>query len=48
MDTIKLKKKVKPFRLVKPSVQDIKNELEEAFLTPKKTFPASWLSKCQE
>ncbi|KAG1466814.1 hypothetical protein G6F46_001870 [Rhizopus delemar] len=48
MDTIKLKKKVKPFRLVKPSAQDIKNELEEAFLTPKKTFPTSWLSKCQE
>ncbi|KAG2212575.1 hypothetical protein INT47_000551 [Mucor saturninus] len=32
----------------KPSIQDVKNELEHTFLTPKKSFPTSWLSKCQE
>ncbi|CAO3677947.1 unnamed protein product [Rhizopus microsporus] len=37
-----------PLKLEKPTVEDIKKELEETFLTPQRTFPASWLSKCQE
>ncbi|KAI7903508.1 NUC185 domain-containing protein [Cokeromyces recurvatus] len=34
--------------VAKETVQDIKNELEHTFLTPKQSFPDSWLSKCQE
>ncbi|GAA5799047.1 hypothetical protein HPULCUR_004456 [Helicostylum pulchrum] len=32
----------------KPTVEDVKHELEEKFLTPQKSFPTSWLNKCQE
>ncbi|KAL0077067.1 NUC185 domain-containing protein [Phycomyces blakesleeanus] len=31
-----------------PSVEDIKLELEQKFLTPQKKFPDAWLSKCQK
>lgn len=31
-----------------PTPESIRQELEDSFLTPKPTFPASWLSKCQE
>ncbi|KAI9484026.1 MAG: NUC185 domain-containing protein [Benjaminiella poitrasii] len=34
--------------VVKETVEHIKNELEHEFLTPKQSFPDSWLNKCQE
>ncbi|KAI8148032.1 NUC185 domain-containing protein [Fennellomyces sp. T-0311] len=32
----------------KQSDNDIRQELEKVFLTPERSFPASWLAKCQE
>ncbi|CAO3643994.1 unnamed protein product [Cunninghamella blakesleeana] len=32
----------------KPLLENIKQGLEQAFLTPQKTFPIEWLNKCQE
>ncbi|KAG1079336.1 hypothetical protein G6F42_023823 [Rhizopus arrhizus] len=34
--------------VVEDTVEDIKSELEQMFLTPQQSFPSSWLSKCQE
>ncbi|KAG2205294.1 hypothetical protein INT46_009786, partial [Mucor plumbeus] len=34
--------------VVEETVEDIKYELEQMFLTPQQSFPSSWLSKCQE
>ncbi|CDH60942.1 antiviral helicase [Lichtheimia corymbifera JMRC:FSU:9682] len=34
--------------LQKPTDEQLRNELELEFLTPERTFPTSWLAKCQE
>ncbi|KAI8372364.1 NUC185 domain-containing protein [Choanephora cucurbitarum] len=34
--------------IVKQTAEEIKQELELTFLTPQKSFPDSWLNKCQE
>ncbi|CAO3616518.1 unnamed protein product [Mucor hiemalis] len=35
-------------KVTQQTVEDIKKELENTFLTPQKSFPSTWLSKCQE
>ncbi|KAI8878004.1 antiviral helicase [Backusella circina FSU 941] len=32
----------------KPTIDEIKHDLEQTFLIPQKSFPSDWLNKCQE